>query len=64
MAGVYRNRVQFGCTLPRDLLEKLDERRGMIPRTKYLEALIVKAMDQCTYSPADADIRRGEPKER
>jgi len=46
MVDISEHRIPFGCTLPGNLLNKLDERRGLIPRTKYLERLIRAALDE------------------
>jgi hypothetical protein len=39
------DRITFGCTLPKELLDQLDEQRGLIPRTKYIECLVRDALD-------------------
>jgi len=38
------HRVPFGCTLPEELLEKLDLKRGLIPRTRFVERIIENAL--------------------
>lgn len=55
------HRIPFGLTLPEELLNRLDDRRGLIPRTKFVEKLIENAL---RFNDADADARRGEPLQR
>jgi metal-responsive CopG/Arc/MetJ family transcriptional regulator len=38
------HRVTFGCSLPDQLLKKLDSERGLVPRTRYVEQLIEKGL--------------------
>lgn len=58
MADLSEHRIPFGCTLPGNLLSKLDERRGLIPRTKYLELLIRAALDE----PLSEELRHRSTK--
>jgi len=47
-----KRRVTFGCTLPPEMLERIDHERGMAPRTRYVEYLIRKALNgKCVSCP-------------
>ncbi len=37
-------RITFGCSLPVKTLKEVDQMRGMVPRTRYLEVLIKEGM--------------------
>jgi hypothetical protein len=39
-------RVSLGITLPEPVLNTVDEMRGLIPRTRFLEALIVEGLER------------------
>lgn len=35
-------KISFGFALPEDLLREVDARRGLVPRTRYIEQLVVR----------------------
>jgi hypothetical protein len=37
-------RINFGIVLPRQVFEKIDEMRGDVPRSKYIQRLAEKAI--------------------
>lgn len=39
-----RNTVPVGISLPHSLLEKIDKQRGMIPRSTYIQDLLIRAL--------------------
>ena len=42
-------RISFGITLAPKLYERIEQDRGMVPRTKYLERLIERGMKSEQY---------------
>lgn len=40
MTGQTTKRMTFGCSLPDGMLMLIDARRGLVPRTRYIEQLL------------------------
>jgi hypothetical protein len=49
MSSRHGHRIPFGLTLPELLLNKLDARRGLVPRTRYVEQLIEKDLSRADH---------------
>lgn len=44
-----RNNKQTSITIPEDLLKRLDERRGLIPRSTYIAELVRREVEGVKY---------------
>ena len=47
--GKMRNNKQTSITIPEDLLKRLDERRGLIPRSTYIAELVRREVEGVKY---------------
>jgi len=41
-----KRRVMFGCSIPVELLERVDEERGLIPRSRFIEKILTDGLSK------------------
>jgi metal-responsive CopG/Arc/MetJ family transcriptional regulator len=50
--------VKLGITLPKSMIQKIDQKRGDIPRSRYIRRAIEKYLDSSSNKDTDSSQKR------
>lgn len=44
--SMMKRRVGFGCSISAELLERLDKERGLVPRSRFIEKILIERLSK------------------